>query len=131
MSDQNVPPSQPAQPAPLSPAEDKQWASFAHFGGILGPLPVIIIYFVFKDRGSLVKNEGKEALNWQITFVIAYVAAWIITSVLSSILWVLAAILWLLPLAVWVVNIVFSIQGGIKVNNGGSYRYPFNFRFIN
>ena len=28
-----------AAAAPLNEAEDKQWASFAHFGGILGPLP--------------------------------------------------------------------------------------------
>jgi len=28
------------------------------------------------------------------------------------------------------VNAILSILGGIKVNGGGSYRYPFAFRFI-
>ena len=52
----NVPPQQPyAQPAaaPLDPAQDKQWASFAHLGGILWILPSLIIWLVFKDRGRL------------------------------------------------------------------------------
>src|SRR5690606_15216958 len=55
--------------APLSQAEDKQWAMFSHFGGLLGPLPALIIFLVFKDRGPYVRQEAKEALNWQITFV--------------------------------------------------------------
>jgi hypothetical protein len=28
------------------------------------------------------------------------------------------------------VNIIFAILGGIKVNGGGSYRYPVNIRWI-
>ena len=29
-----------------------------------------------------------------------------------------------------VLNVIFSIMGGIKVNGGGSYRYPVNIRWI-
>jgi uncharacterized Tic20 family protein len=127
---------QPASSAaPLTAAEDKQWASFAHFGGVLWLLPSLIIFLVFKDRGALTKTESKEALNWQITFVIIYIAWSIIGAILTAVLifsgaygitFIFGLIGWLIYLA----NLALSIMGGIKVNGGGSYRYPFNFRFI-
>ena len=54
-----------AAAAPLTEAEDKQWASFAHFGDILGIPAPLIIWLIFKDRGAKTNVEGKEALNWQ------------------------------------------------------------------
>ncbi len=103
---------------------------WANIGGIIGFLPSLIIWLIFKDRGPVTNVEAKEALNWQITFTIAYVAIWILTIILGAIVWVLAAVLWLLPLALWVLNIVWSIMGGLRVNSGGSWRYPINFRLI-
>jgi hypothetical protein len=70
------PPQQPSQPAapvaaaPLTETEDRQWASFAHLGGILGILPSLIIRLVFKDRGRFTAVEAKEALDFQITLLI-------------------------------------------------------------
>lgn len=135
MTDQTPPAATPQPAAPLTAAEDKQWASFAHFGGILWLLPSLIIFLVFKDRGTLTKQESKEALNWQITFLIFYIALWIIISILSAALLFTPAygvigILWWIPGLLYVANVVFSILGGVKVNGGGSYRYPFAFRFI-
>ena len=115
--------------APLPPDQDKQWASFAHFGGIIGFLPALIIWLVFKDRGPRTNTEGKEALNWQITFTIAIIVANIAALVLGWIP-VIGWIIGLLPLAIWVVDIVFSILGGVRVNAGGSYRYPVTLRLI-
>jgi uncharacterized Tic20 family protein len=120
--------SQPA--APLTEAEDKQWASFAHFGGVLGFLPPLIIWLVFKDRGPRTNVEGKESLNFQITVVIAWVAYWILSVILAFIPiigWLLSLLLFLAILAA---QIVFPIIGGVKVNGGGSYRYPFAIRLI-
>lgn len=127
------PPSQPyaqqAPSGPLPPDQDKQWASFAHFGGVIGFVPALVIWLIFKDRGPRTNAEGKEALNWQITFTIAMVAAWILTLVLGWIP-VIGLLIGLLPVALWVVNIVFSILGGVRVNAGGSYRYPVTLRLI-
>jgi uncharacterized Tic20 family protein len=139
----NVPPQQPyGQPAgapqqpyaaagaPLDAAADKQWASFAHLGGILWILPSLIIWLVFKDRGRLTDQEAKEALNWQITWIAAWVASQIIGVILSftGIGWLLFGLL--IPWALYIVNLVFSILGFVRVNSGGTYRYPVNFRFI-
>ena len=87
--DSNVPPTPPQQPAPpaptataapLTPEQDIQWGSFAHLGGVLGFLPSLIIWLVFKDRGSFTNTEAKEALNFQITLVFAYIISSILVS---------------------------------------------------
>ena len=118
-------PAAPQPAAPLTEAEDKQWASFAHFGNIILLIPALIIYLVFKDRGPKVAVEGKEALNWTINVT----ALWIIFEILSVIPF-LGIIFLILAFALAVVNIIFAILGGIKVNGGGSYRYPVNIRWI-
>lgn len=121
---------QPAAPAaPLSEAEDKQWASFAHFGNILSFIAPLIIWLIFKDRGTKTNVEGKEALNWGINVAGASVAL-LILSVLTSFTIFLPLILGLLSWGVIIVNIIFAIMGGVKVNGGGSYRYPVNIRWI-
>lgn len=135
MTDQTPPAAQPQPAGPLSAAEDKQWAMWAHFGGILWILPSLIIFLVFKDRGALTKQESKEALNWQITFLIFYIAWTIVGAILTSVflasgLWNLFWIPTLIGWLIYLANVAFSIMGGIKVNGGGSYRYPVNFRFI-
>ncbi|MGA1838337.1 DUF4870 domain-containing protein [Herbiconiux sp. 11R-BC] len=118
----------PVAAAPLSPADDKQWAMLGQLGGILGFIPPLIIWLVFKDRGPLTNQEAKESLNFQITVAIFVVGLYILGTITSFIFIGLL----LLPLA-WVVQIVgviFAIIAGVKVNQGGTYRYFFNFRFI-
>src|ERR1700712_224488 len=71
-----------APAAPLSESDDKLWASLAHFGGVLWILPSLLIFLILKDRGVKVRVEAKEALNWQITFLII----WIVWSIIAAII---------------------------------------------
>lgn len=119
MTDSTPPPA--AAAAPLSEADDRQWASFAHLGGILGILPALIIYLVFKDRGAFTRTESKEALNFQITVLIAYVV--------SFVLW-LVIVGMLLTFVVWAGSLVLMIMAGIAANRGEDYRYPVNLRLV-
>jgi len=133
MSDTPPPAAAPApQPAaPLSEAEDRQWASFAHLGGILSFLPSLIIWLVFKDRGAFTNVEAKEALNFQITIAIAYVALAILSGILTVVTFgIFGIIAPLLFLALWVLSLIFCIQGFIKAKDGHHYRYPFAIRLI-
>lgn len=133
MTDQTPPPASPAPAAPLSEAEDRQWASFAHFGNIILLVPALIIFLVFKERGAKVAVEGKEALNWTINvtgLVIALNIVNVILSFIPVIGWLIALVVTLVLWAVIIVNIIFAIIGGVRVNGGGSYRYPLNIRWI-
>ncbi|HET6241531.1 MAG TPA: DUF4870 domain-containing protein [Arthrobacter sp.] len=61
----------PANALPLTANEDRQWATLAHFGGILGCVPSLLIYLIFKDRGPFTAQESKEALNFTLPPTIA------------------------------------------------------------
>ena len=138
MTDPAPQPVAPQPAAPLTPAEDKQWATFAHFGGILGFLPSLIIFLVFKDRGTLTRQESKEALNWQITWIAANIVLSIVIGIIGLATNALplgayvavSAILGLISWLPYLANLIFSIIGGVKVNGGGTYRYPFAIRLI-
>ena len=116
-----TPPPAAVPAAPLTEAEDRQWASFAHLGGILGFLPSLIIWLVFKDRGAFTNTEAKEALNFQITILIAYVVGSILSVVFIG---------FFITLAAWVLAIIFSILGFLKAKDGIGYRYPFAIHLI-
>ena len=64
----------PANALPLTASEDRQWATLAHFGGILGCVPSLLIYLIFRDRGPFTAQESKEALNFTLPPTIAAVA---------------------------------------------------------
>ncbi len=129
MTDQPTP---PAASAPqLTEAEDRQWASFAHLGGILSFLPALIIWLIFKDRGSFTNQEAKEGLNFQIAVAIGQVAIFIINAILTTVtlgFWGLVG--WILPLALWVLSLIWSIMGFSKAKDGTAYRYPVTLRLI-
>lgn len=120
---------------PYAPQQDQTMAMWAHLSGIFYIIPPLIIWLIGKDRGPRTNVEGKEAVNWQITLLIGQVAVTIVAAILTGILWSVGAwgvadIVGKLPWLLWVANVVFCILAAVKVNGGGSYRYPVNFRFI-
>lgn len=126
-------PAAAASQPPLTEAEDKQWASFSHFGNILSFIVPLILWLIFKDRGTKTNVEGKEALNWGINVAGVIVGGNILAFIIGLIPvigWIIALLLQLVIWAVVICNIIFAIMGGIRVNGGGSYRYPVNIRWI-
>ena len=122
MSD-TTPPTDPyAAVQPLSPSDEKLWATLIHIGGIvLGFLPAVIGYIVLKDRGPFIRAHSATALNFQITLAIAYVAGYVTLLIGIGVLILLAA---------WVLSIVFSIMAAIAANNGQLYQYPLAIKFV-
>ncbi|WP_210481060.1 DUF4870 domain-containing protein [Naasia sp. SYSU D00948] len=111
---------QPAQP--LSPQDQRLWATLTHIGGILfGFIVPLITYLVLKDRGAFVAEHTKTALNFQLTMLIATIIGGVLTLLLIG---------FLILLAVWVVIIVFSIIAAMKANSGELYQYPLTIKFI-
>ena len=85
MTEQTPAPVNPyaAAPSPLSPSDERLWATLIHVGGIFfGFLVPLIGYLVLKDRGPLVRQHSATALNFQLTVLIGYVASWILMFVL-------------------------------------------------
>ncbi len=122
MSESTPPTSPYATVQPLSPSDEKLWATLIHVGGIIMSfLPALIGYIVLKDRGPFIRAHSATALNFQITLIIAYVVG-MMTS------WIGIGLLVLL--AAWVLSIVFSIMAAIAANNGQAYQYPLAIKFV-
>jgi len=118
----------PPAPTGAPSAEERQWGMFAHlatlvgiiipFGTLLGPL---VVWLIKKDTMPFVDDQGKEALNFNITVFIALVVSGILTLVLIGLLLlVVVGIAWL----------VLTIMAAMAANKGEAYRYPFTLRLI-
>ncbi len=107
---------------PLSPADEKLWATLIHVGGIFfGFLPAVIGYLILRDRGPFVHAHTATAFNFQLTIVIAY-AVGTVTS------WIGVGLL--LLLAAGVVDLIFSILAAMAANRGELYTYPLSITFV-
>ena len=109
-------------PPQMSPADEKMWATLTHVGGILFHwLAPLIAYLVLKDRGPFVRWHTRQALNFQLTLLLAYIAGGVLTLIFVGIFVVLAAV---------ILNIVFGIIAALAANRGEFYRYPIAIEFI-
>ena len=115
----------PANALPLTASEDRQWATLAHFGGILGFVPSLIIYLVFRDRGPFTAQESKEALNFTLPPTILALLAWLLAFLPE-----VGGLFAVLNALIWIFVAVSSVQAGIEVNRGRPHRYRLNLRRI-
>jgi len=122
MEEQHTPPQQ------LSEQDERLYGMLAHLGGFVGfviPLGNIIaplvIWLTQKDKSAFVDYHGKEALNFQITLMIAYLIAGILVFVVVGI--VLLGI-------VFVLSVIFMVLAAVAANKGEFYKYPFAISFI-
>lgn len=116
-------------PEPRPDAQARQWAMLCHYaaffwllapmiGNVIGPL---IVWQLKKDLDPFIDAQGKEALNFQITYSIAMMICGLLA-------WVLIG--FPLMLLVGITALVLTIIAGIKANEGQAYRYPFSWRLI-
>jgi uncharacterized protein len=132
-SDSVPPPAQPVEPVdyqsstsgytgPPPDQDSRTMGMLCHLLGILtwfiGPL---IIWLIKKDQSAFVNDQGKEALNFQITLFLAYFIGGLTACVVVGFVIILIA---------WVCAIIFGIMGAIAANRGEAYRYPFAIRLL-
>ncbi len=106
----------------------RMWAMICHlsalvgyiipFGNIIGPL---VVWQVKKDESPFIDEHGREAVNFQIAYMI-----YAIIPLLLSIILIGIPLLLILAIA----QVVFVIIAAIKANSGESYKIPFIFRLV-
>ena len=115
--------------------DERTWALLGHLsalsafivtgiGCVLGPL---IIWLVKRDTLPFAGDQAKEALNFNITVLIAAAAL-----VLFSIITVGIGLLLTVPLGfvLFFYWLIFTIIAAINANNGVRYRYPLTLRLV-
>ncbi len=111
------------------PRDARKWAMLCHIvalvgllgngiGFVLGPL---LIWMIKKEDHPFVDEQGKEAVNFQITMMLLAIVCGLLAFFVIGLL--------LLPI-VLIVAVVFSVVGAVKANEGEHYRYPFALRLI-
>ncbi|MEM1434117.1 MAG: DUF4870 domain-containing protein [Pseudomonadota bacterium] len=120
----------PGRPlAGLNPTKDERtWALLAHlsalagfvipFGNLLGPL---VVWQVKKSEMPFVDDQGKEALNFQITVSIAVIICFVLMLVLIGAL---------LLFVVGIAALALAVIAALKANDGEYYRYPVSWRIV-
>jgi len=108
--------------------DERTWGMFCHlgafagyvvpFGNIIGPL---IIWLLKREDSSFVDAQGRESLNFQISFTIYFVVAILLVFVFVGII--------LIPLLI-LLQFIFVIVAALKAQDGGVYHYPLSFRFV-
>lgn len=85
---------------------------------ILGPL---IIWLIKKDQSSYLDQQGRELLNFQISYLIYAVASGLLCFIFIGI-----------PLlfAVGIATVVLTVIGIVRASEGNIYRFPLTIRFL-
>ena len=114
----------------FEPAKARQWAMFCHLGGLsflffaipFGNIIVpLIIWLLKRDDFQYVSDQGKEALNFQISVTLYLIV--------SCILMIFAFGIILIPI-IMILDIVFVVKAAIAANKGHYFRYPCTLRLI-
>jgi uncharacterized Tic20 family protein len=87
-------------------------------GNVIGPL---IVWLVKRDQSAFVADQGKEALNFNISVVGAAMICALLVFVFIGIL---------LGVALFIFWLTMTIVAAIKASEGVRYRYPFAVRLV-
>lgn len=81
----------------------------------------LVIYLVKKDESPFVREHAKESLNFQLTLIVAYIAAGLLMLLLVG---------FFLLMLVALMQLVLVIIATVRAADNQLYRYPFTIRFI-
>jgi hypothetical protein len=84
-------------------------------GNLVGPF---IVWLMKKDEMPFVDDQGKEALNFQIT-----------VSLVCLLVAITCVGVPLMPIPI-IIGIVFAVLAALKARDGVSYRYPCSIKFL-
>ncbi|MGA3171654.1 MAG: DUF4870 domain-containing protein [Chthoniobacteraceae bacterium] len=123
-------------PTPTTPAatsdSDRLWGALAHLsaltmyvsgiGFVVGPL---IVWLLKRDDGPFIREEAREALNFNISIAIYYACA-----VALCITIILIPVVVFLVAAIHIFHLICVIVAGIKAYEGRPFRYPLNLDLV-
>ncbi len=107
----------------------RMWAMICHLSALAGlVVPVVgcivgplVIWQIKKEEFPFVDEQGKEAVNFQISMLIYGIVAGLLC---------FACVGFVLLPAVAIFDLIFLLIAAVKANDGYHYRYPLTIRFI-
>lgn len=124
----------------MNDTQARSWAMGCHlaalafyvgipFGNLLGPL---IIWLLKRNEFALVDEQGKEALNFQISITIYAIVGVVLTVIfaISLIMIPVAVILGICLGLLFLFNLIIVIIAAVKVSSGEPFKYPLTIQFL-
>jgi uncharacterized Tic20 family protein len=119
---------QPHEETPPAPAgapsrDDRNLAVLAHLLGILTSfLGALIVWVIKKETSPYLDQQGREALNFQITVLLAHAVGGLTVPVFGVGCFILPAVM--------ILNLVFCVLAAVAASRGENYRYPVALRLV-
>ena len=129
----------PLSGQPLSRSDSRMWGMFSQLAvvlghvvswGFLGWVGPLIIFVMYKDRDRFVRFHAAEALNGAIAVVIAQIVLTIAVTIFGALSFGIGWALYPLVGLPALLQLIFSIIGAVKANQGEYWNYPFNIRLV-
>jgi uncharacterized Tic20 family protein len=114
---------------PVPSQHERRWAMGCHLAALLGIfipmagvnlLGPLVLWLIKRIDGAFIDDQGKEALNFQISLALYAFIGWLFFLVGG----------WLLVAAVRFVGLIMVIIAAVKAGDGIQYRYPACIRFV-
>lgn len=107
---------------PVSGSDEKTWGVLMHVGSLfIGFLAPLIVWLIYRERSQTLDQQGRAALNWQISALIYAVVSTILMIVLVGFFTIFA---------VAVLDIVFCIIAAVKAGDREAWKYPLSIPFL-
>jgi uncharacterized protein len=130
-------PSGSPAPAGALTSEERGWGVAAHLSAFVGAwvalafLGPLVVWLIGRERHPFIDHHAKEALNFNLTFLLIGVVGGIV-AVVGAVVTLGLGLIAIIPLAIalallW---IIFPIVAAVKAWDGEGYRYPLTIRFI-
>ena len=107
---------------------ERNWAVLCHLSSLLamitlgaGIIAPTVLWLIKKDESEFINEQGKEALNFSITVLLAWIACIPLTFIIVG--FAMMGIV----LVTW---FIFAIIAALAASRGENYRYPFSLRLI-
>jgi uncharacterized Tic20 family protein len=112
---------------PMTSDQERNWAMAAHLSGFvaayvaLGFLGPLVVLLTGGSRSAFVRRHAVEALNFNLTVLLACVISAILVLVIIGVFMLIGIAL---------LYLVASISGAVAASRGSEYRYPMTIRFV-
>lgn len=112
-------------------SDEKSWSMFSHLAAFIAVVPLmpvigmvlgpLVVWLLKKEDMPLVAENGKEALNFNISMFIAYCVAFVLCFILIGIPLLFGLIIF---------HFIVTILAAIKASEGGVYKYPWSLKLV-
>lgn len=138
----------PAAPDAGPSSDDRTFSILSHAGALVGGFVVPLVFYVVSDDETRPQTRwhAREALNFQITFMLVYLVSFVVFFVGLALAGVFGTtesnaaagvgfavtmgLFFIFVFGAVIVNYVFSIIAAVRASQGIRWKYPVNIRFV-